>query len=204
MCASRICAYFAGVKLAAALKPSRKVVLGIDPGTQVMGYALVEQIGSDRRLLALGVHRTKGGADEHPEKLRSIFSFVAELIRKHKPDACALESAFFGKNVQSMLKLGRAQGVVMASAMAEGVEVFEYAPKKVKMSVTGRGNASKEQMYGMLSTQLDFLRMELPLDASDAVAVALCHLNQSSLLSGGSGTRYSSWKQFVEHNPGRR
>ncbi len=179
----------------------RRRVLGIDPGTNVLGYAIVDGWGSERHLVNLGVHRTP--RTEFPaEKLRSIFERVTALVVEFKPDECAVESPFFGKNVQSMLKLGRAQGVTMAAAMAQGLTVSEYAPKKIKVSVTGNGNSSKEQVCDMLSATLDFERMDLPLDATDALAAAICHLNQSSL-GGIAGQGYGSWKAFLKQNPGR-
>ena len=176
-------------------------VLGIDPGTNVLGYAIVTETGKRRELVALGAHKTPTG--EAAEKLKSIYAFLAELIDLHAPTECALEAPFFGKNVQSMLKLWRAQGVAMAVAMAKDLTVTEYAPKKIKMSVTGNGNATKEQVADMSARLLSFSAKGLKLDATDAVATALCHLNQASAQLGTEKS-YSGWGAFLEANPGRR
>ena len=193
--------YLVAVKIVRRSAPKTRRILGIDPGTNALGYAILEQTGSAYRLITLGVHKTPSTAT-HPEKLRSIFDFINSLIVKHKPEECAIESPFFGKNVQSMLKLGRAQGVAMAAAIAKELPVEEYAPKKVKMSVTGNGNASKEQVGEMLFHLIGFDRKTVALDASDALGVAVCHLNQSSL-SAKPGSNYSNWKQFIDQNPTR-
>ena len=190
------------MKIAArkAAKPRR--ILGIDPGSNVLGYAVLEQRGSARTLVALGVHRTPA-KDTHPEKLRSIFDCITGLVAEHAPEECAIESPFFGKNVQSMLKLGRAQGVAMAAAIAQGLSVDEYAPKKIKMSVTGSGNASKEQVAEMACSMLAFNRAKIPLDATDALGAAICHLNQTRF-GQTAGVSYDGWKSFLERNPERR
>jgi len=151
-------------------------VLGIDPGTNALGYAILEKLGNSYTLLEFGIHKTPARAS-HPEKLRSIFDAITSLIVEHKPEECAIESPFFGKNVQSMLKLGRAQGVAMAAAIAQGLPVEEYAPKKIKLSVTGNGNASKEQVAEMLCKLIRFDRSGVGLDATDALGAAVCHLN---------------------------
>ena len=189
------------MKVAPRTPPAARRVLGIDPGTNLLGYAVVLQTGRQQRLLALGTHKTVG--DEAAQKLRSVYAFLSELIDLHRPTECALEAPFFGKNVQSMLKLGRAQGVAMAVAMAKGLSVTEYAPKKIKMSVTGNGNASKEQVADMTARLLAFSLDGLKLDATDAVATALCHLNQSRHAAPGRKS-YSGWGAFLEDNPGRK
>ena len=193
--------YLAGVKVAAQRPPTARRVLGIDPGTNLLGYAIVHQEGRRQRLLALGAHKTSG--EEAAQKLRSVYAFLSDLIDLHAPTECALEAPFFGKNVQSMLKLGRAQGVAMAVAMAKGLTVAEYAPKKIKVSVTGNGNASKEQVAIMTSRLLRFSLEGIKLDATDAVATALCHLNQSAHAAPGRKS-YSGWGAFLEDNPSRR
>jgi len=175
--------------------------LGIDPGTNALGYAILEKLGNSYTLLEFGIHKTPARAS-HPEKLRSIFDAITSLIVEHKPEECAIESPFFGKNVQSMLKLGRAQGVAMAAAIAQGLPVEEYAPKKIKLSVTGNGNASKEQVAEMLCKLIRFDRSGVGLDATDALGAAVCHLNQSGL-AAKPGTSYSGWKQFIDQNPNR-
>jgi len=128
-------------------KPS--IILGIDPGTIIMGYGLIKAEGNVITLLDMGVLQP-GKIKDTYKKLQLIFNTVSGLITKYQPDTFAIEAPFFGKNVQSMLKLGRAQGVAIAAAMRHGIEVTEYSPKKVKQSVTGNGNASKEQVAKML------------------------------------------------------
>ncbi len=189
------------VKIVRRSAPKTRRILGIDPGSNTLGYAVLEQKGSVFKLITIGVHKTPTSVT-HPEKLRSIFDAITALIVEHKPEECAIESPFFGKNVQSMLKLGRAQGVAMAAAIAKGLPVEEYAPKKIKMSVTGSGNASKEQVSEMLFHLVGFDRTKVGLDASDALGAAVCHLNQGGL-SAKPGSSYSGWKQFVDQNPSR-
>lgn len=189
------------VKIVRRSVPKTRRILGIDPGSNTLGYAVLEQKGSVFKLITIGVHKTPTSGT-HPEKLRSIFDAITALIVEHKPEECAIESPFFGKNVQSMLKLGRAQGVAMAAAIAKGLPVEEYAPKKIKMSVTGSGNASKEQVSEMLFHLVGFDRTKVGLDASDALGAAVCHLNQGGL-SAKPGSSYSGWKQFVDQNPSR-
>lgn len=175
-----------------------KIILGIDPGTTVMGYGLIIVKGSEFKLLQFGViHLSK--YTNHEIKLKKIFDRVLSIIDEFHPDDVALEAPFFGKNVQSMLKLGRAQGVAMAAALSREIPITEYAPKKVKQSVTGNGNASKEQVAAMLKTLLKFKEAPKLLDASDALAVALCHHFQ-----GGKTTKsFKSWKAFLNENPNR-
>ncbi|MCE3006769.1 MAG: crossover junction endodeoxyribonuclease RuvC [Bacteroidetes bacterium] len=181
-----------------------RIILGVDPGTQVTGYAFIQVGGRHPQLLSLGVIELKKLAD-HPMKLKRIFDRLLGMIEAFLPDEMAIEAPFQGKNVQSMLKLGRAQGVAIAAALQRDVPVVEYAPTKVKMAVTGRGAASKAQVAGMLAHLMPELKQQGPLlpDATDALAVALCHYLQSS---GGlaSPGRYSGWEAFVKQNPGRK
>jgi crossover junction endodeoxyribonuclease RuvC len=150
-----------------------KIILGIDPGTNVMGYGLIQCIKSSINLIQFGViHLSK--YENHELKLKKIFDRTSELIDQYHPDEVALEAPFYGKNIQSMLKLGRAQGVAMASALSKEIPINEYAPKRVKQSVTGNGNASKEQVAAMIQTLLKFEDAPKLLDATDALAVALC------------------------------
>jgi crossover junction endodeoxyribonuclease RuvC len=175
-----------------------KIILGLDPGTTVMGYGVVCVRGSKLELLQYGViHLSK--YDGHELKLKKIFDRVLSLVDEYKPDEVALEAPFFGKNVQSMLKLGRAQGVAMAAALFREVPIMEYAPRKIKQSVTGNGNASKEQVAKMLMTLLAIKELPKLLDATDALAVALCHHFQKR----GSSTKSKSWEGFVKDNPKR-
>ncbi|XOV93661.1 MAG: crossover junction endodeoxyribonuclease RuvC [Bacteroidota bacterium] len=175
-----------------------KVILGLDPGTNVMGYGLIKVEKSNLILLQFGViHLQKYSG--HELKLKKIFERVLSLINEYHPDEVALEAPFFGKNIQSMLKLGRAQGVAMAAALSREIPITEYAPKKVKQSVTGNGNASKEQVAAMLQTILKFKEAPKLLDATDALAVAVCHHYQ-----GGKQIKANKgWKAFLTENPKR-
>jgi len=152
-----------------------KIILGLDPGTNVMGYAIIEVKGSKTNLMQYGVIQM-GKYGDHALKLKKIFDRVLALVDEYKPDEDALEAPFFGKNVQSMLKLGRAQGVAMSAALYREVPITEYAPKKVKQSVTGNGNASKEQVAKMLMQIFAIKELPRLLDATDALAVAVCPL----------------------------
>ncbi len=175
-----------------------KIILGIDPGTVVMGYGIVKITKNKLELVQFGViHLSK--YDNHALKLKKIFERVSSLIRDYAPDEVALEAPFFGKNVQSMLKLGRAQGVAMAAALHHEIPITEYAPLKVKQSVTGKGKASKEQVAGMIMKLLNIQEMPKLLDATDALAVALCHHFQG----GAVAKKSTSWKAFLSDNPGR-
>ena len=182
-------------------KPS-KIILGIDPGTIIMGYGLITVTGSSISLLELGVLKP-GKVDDGYKKLQLIFNTVSGLITKYQPDAFAIEAPFFGKNVQSMLKLGRAQGVAIAAAMRHGLEVVEYSPKKVKQSVTGNGNADKEQVMKMLQSILSFKESPKHFDATDALAVAVCHHYQSNSPLKKTGKALKGWEDFLKQNPGR-
>ncbi len=175
-----------------------KIILGLDPGTNVMGYAIILIQLSKVKLLQFGViNMGKYGA--HEMKLKKIFDRVLALVDEFKPDEVALEAPFFGKNVQSMLKLGRAQGVAMAAALYREVPITEYAPKKVKQSVTGNGNASKEQVAKMLMQIFSIKEMPKMLDASDALAVAVCHHYQN----GAVKSKSKSWEAFLKDNPAK-
>lgn len=173
-----------------------KIILGLDPGTNVMGYAIILIQLSKVKLLQFGVIQM-GKYGAHELKLKKIFDRVLTLVDEFKPDEVALEAPFFGKNVQSMLKLGRAQGVAMAAALYREVPITEYAPKKVKQSVTGNGNASKEQVAKMLMQIFSIKEMPKLLDASDALAVAVCHHYQNGMTKNKS----KSWESFLKDNP---
>ena len=173
-----------------------KIILGLDPGTNVMGYAIILIQLSKVKLIQFGVIQM-GKYGAHELKLKKIFDRVLTLVDEFKPDEVALEAPFFGKNVQSMLKLGRAQGVAMAAALYREVPITEYAPKKVKQSVTGNGNASKEQVARMLMQIFSIKEMPKLLDASDALAVAVCHHYQNGMLKNKS----KSWESFLKDNP---
>jgi crossover junction endodeoxyribonuclease RuvC len=176
-----------------------KIILGIDPGTRFMGYGLIGIERKQPKVLTLGViHLSKYKSQEL--KLKKIFERVTQLIEEYLPDEMAIESPFYGANVQSMLKLGRAQGVAMAAALMREVPIVEYAPKKVKMSVTGNGNASKEQVAAMLQKLLGFTDNSQLLDATDALGVALCHFFHGNLPQQKG---HKSWNAFVAENPNR-
>ncbi len=175
-----------------------KIILGLDPGTNIMGYGIICIKGSTISLLQYGViHLNKYVG--HELKLKKIFERVLSLVDEYKPDEVALEAPFFGKNVQSMLKLGRAQGVAMSAALSREIPIVEYAPKKVKQSVTGNGNASKEQVARMLMTLLTIRELPKLLDATDALAVAVCHYYQQRTPKN----KARSWESFLKENPRR-
>ena len=177
-----------------------RIILGIDPGTTIMGYGLIHVKGNKMEMITMGVlHLSK--LNSHASKLKRIFERTLALIDEYKADEMALEAPFFGKNVQSMLKLGRAQGVAMAAGLYRDIPIFEYAPKKIKMSITGQGTASKEQVAAMLKSLLKINEMPKHLDASDGLAAAVCHYFQNGKISGGKS--YSGWSSFLKDNPDR-
>ncbi len=180
--------------------PAERIILGIDPGTNIMGFGLIEVKGNKLSLIALDVIKLDY-LETQPLKLKNIFEKVLALIDHFHPDEVALEAPFFGKNVQSMLKLGRAQGVAMAAALYRDIPIFEYSPRKVKQSITGRGNASKEQVSAMLNRMFVIAEQPKYFDATDAVAVACCHYFQRD--TGKTGKSYSGWASFISNNPGR-
>lgn len=177
-----------------------KIILGIDPGTIIMGFGIICQQGKTLQLLDMGTLKLHSSLSSY-DKLQRIHEKVNDLIMTHHPDCFAIEAPFYGKNVQSMLKLGRAQGVAIAAAMQAGLTVSEYSPKKVKQAVTGNGNASKEQIWLMLQRLLQFQQKPSSFDATDAVAVAVCHhFQQSSPLSSQTGGP-RNWKEFIDKHP---
>jgi len=178
-----------------------RIILGIDPGTTIMGYGLIHIQGKEMKLITLDV-LLLSKLSNHADKLKRIFEKTLGIIDSYKPDELAVEAPFYGKNVQSMLKLGRAQGVAMAAALYRDIPIFEYAPKKIKQSITGNGNASKEQVSSMLQGLLTIDKMPTQLDASDGLAAAVCHYFQKS--PAPSGKSYSGWKAFLADNPGRK
>lgn len=184
------------------MQKTGKIILGIDPGTQVMGYGIIAVQGNTITLTELGVLKP-GKIKDNYKRLQLIFNTVSGLITKYRPDCFAIEAPFFGKNVQSMLKLGRAQGVAIAAAMRHNLEVAEYSPKKVKQSVTGNGNAAKEQVWKMLQTIVQVNDKEIKyFDASDALAVAVCHHFQDKPALKTNG-KLKDWKDFIAKNPAR-
>ncbi|MEJ2593659.1 MAG: crossover junction endodeoxyribonuclease RuvC [bacterium] len=163
-------------------------------------YGLIRQQGSKISLVTMGILKL-GKYKDHALKLRKIFERVLQLIEEYNPDELAIEAPFYGKNVQSMLKLGRAQGVAMAAALSRDVPIFEYSPKKIKQSITGNGNASKEQVAGMLANLVQLDEKPEFLDATDGLAAAVCHYFQQG--SPKIGKTYSGWKSFIQNNPDR-
>lgn len=177
-----------------------RIILGIDPGTTITGYGVIRITGNKPELLAVGsVDLTK--FKDHYLSIRHIFERTVGIIDEYHPDELAIEAPFYGKNVQSMLKLGRAQGAAISAALSRSLPIFEYAPRKIKMSITGQGAASKEQVAAMLMNILKFRIDDLKLDATDGLAAALCHFYQTN--KPVPGKSYNSWKDFMSKNPKR-
>jgi crossover junction endodeoxyribonuclease RuvC len=177
-----------------------RIILGIDPGTAVLGYGLIKETGSKIELISLGVIKMVH-LDDHMLKLQRIFEKTVALIDNYKPDCLAIEAPFYGKNIQVMLKLGRAQGVAMAAALSRDMDITEYSPRKIKQAITGKGNATKEQVAAMLQTLLKFNETPEFFDATDGLAVAVCHSFQRITTGkGGSKKSYSGWETFVKDN----
>ncbi len=179
---------------------TERIILGIDPGTTVTGYGIIKTDGRDPMLVAIGeIDLTR--FDDHYVKIKHIFDRTIEIIEEFHPDELAIEAPFYGKNVQSMLKLGRAQGAAIAAALSRSLPIFEYAPRKIKLSITGRGAASKEQVAAMLMNILKFSKIEVRMDATDGLAAAVCHFYQTN--RPVSEKSFNSWKDFINKNPGR-
>lgn len=185
-----------------SLKEWDRIIIGIDPGTNVMGYGILGVKARKPAMIAMGVIQLSR-FESHYLRLRRIYDRVLGLVEQYLPDEMAIEAPFFGKNVQSMLKLGRAQGVAMAAALARDVPITEYEPRKIKMAITGNGAAGKEQVQEMLRRILDIPREDLlpQLDATDALGAALCHFYESQRPQTAAGPK--SWKDFIAKNPGR-
>lgn len=178
-----------------------RIIMGVDPGTAIMGYGIVLEKGNKLELLTMGVVRMDH-LEDHFLKLRRIFEKTISLIDQYHPDSLAIEAPFYGKNIQVMLKLGRAQGIAMAAALSRNIDVTEYAPRKIKQSITGKGTASKEQVAAMLQRLLNFKETPEFLDATDGLAVAVCHSFQR-INTTGSTKSYSGWSAFVKDNQKR-
>lgn len=183
-----------------SLRQWERIIIGIDPGTNVMGYGILGIKSRKAEMIAMGVIQLNK-FESHYLRLSRIFTRVTSLIEQYLPDEMAIEAPFFGKNVQSMLKLGRAQGVAMAAALARDVPITEYEPRKIKMAITGNGAASKEQVQEMLRRILNIPKEDLlpQLDATDALGAALCHFYESSRPQVEKGCR--SWKEFIAKHP---
>lgn len=184
------------------LKEWDKVIIGIDPGTNVMGYGIIGVKSKQPSMVAMGVIRLSQ-FESHYLRLARIYERVLGLVEQYLPDEMAIEAPFFGKNVQSMLKLGRAQGVAMAAALAREVPITEYEPRKIKMAITGNGSASKEQVQEMLRRMLSIPKENMlpELDATDALGAALCHFYESQRPIVDKGCK--SWKEFIAKNPNK-
>ncbi len=178
----------------------KKIILGIDPGSNVLGYAFLQAVGNKPKLISMGVLDMRK-FENQPQKLKFIYEELQKLIHLYEPTDAAIEAPFFGKDVQAMLKLGRAQGAAMAAVACKGLEIIEYSPRSVKKSVTGQGAASKEQVAAMLPHLVEGDFHHKFMDATDAVGVAYCHYIQSSSVLGKSGKKYSGWGDFVKDNP---
>ena len=177
---------------------TEKIILGIDPGTTIMGFGLIKIEGKKMDFIQMNeLQLSKYG--DHYVKLKLIFERTIELIDTYHPDEIAIEAPFFGKNVQSMLKLGRAQGVAMAAGLSRQIPITEYLPKKIKMAITGNGNASKEQVAKMLQSLLGLKKLPKNLDATDGLAAAVCHFYNSGKTE--TGKSYTGWAAFVKQNP---
>ena len=171
-----------------------RIILGIDPGTNIMGYGIIHEKDKNVKLLTMGIinmHKMEG----HFNKLKYIFERTIQLIDGYKPDELAIEAPFQGKNVQSMLKLGRAQGAAIAAALNRTIPIYEYAPRKIKLAITGNGNASKEQVAGMLIKLLKITETPDTLDATDGLAAAMCHYYQKTNIT--SETKCKTWADYV-------
>lgn len=186
------------------VEKKERIIMGIDPGTAVMGYGVVCERGSKIELINMGIVRMDHLTD-HFLKLQRIFEKTVNLMEEYKPDVLAIEAPFYGKNIQVMLKLGRAQGIAMAAALSKNIPVSEYAPRKIKQSITGNGNAGKEQVAVMLQRLLNFSETPEFLDATDGLAVAVCHAFQKvpSSAQGKQKKSYSGWDSFIKNNKDR-
>ncbi len=180
---------------------NERIILGIDPGTNIMGFGLIKVVRNQMQFLQLNELQLSK-YDDHYKRLRIIFERTIELIDTYHPDEIAIEAPFFGKNVQSMLKLGRAQGVAMAAGLSRDIPITEYEPKKIKMAITGNGNASKEQVAKMLQQLVGLKELPKNLDSTDGLAAAVCHYFNSGKVTA-TGKSYSGWDSFVSQNQDR-
>jgi len=180
------------------LPGKERIILGIDPGTTIMGYGIIRAINNKPEMIAIGIIDLQK-IDDHFSKLKMIFDRTVGLIEEYHPDELAIEAQFFGKNVQSMLKLGRAQGTAISAALSRSLPIFEYAPRKIKLAITGQGNASKEQVAAIIQKILNISTLPDNLDATDGLAAAMCHFFQNRALTGTNTVK--SWKDFINKNP---
>ena len=179
--------------------PDNSIIMGIDPGTNIMGFGIIKIHGNYMELIDLIEYKLPN-KDDHSAKLSKIFKKTSELIKSYSPDLIAIEAPFFGKNVQSMLKLGRAQGVSIAAALNSNIPITEYSPKKIKMAITGNGNSSKEQVAKMLKSMLKIKELPKNLDSTDGLAAAVCHFFNFDN-GDKQKKKYSNWSSFIDKNP---
>ena len=188
------------------MKEHGKIILGVDPGTVVMGYSILRVVGGRMDMVVMDTVRMRSGSDMF-ERLHTVHQTLLQLIDRHRPTQLSIEAPFFGKNVQSMLKLGRAQGVAIAAALDRGLEIAEYSPRRIKQAITGNGNATKQQVWEMLRRILNVTEDIRLLDASDALAVAVCHhfekASPTTALEGRRKAAGKGWDEFIRQNPGR-
>lgn len=179
---------------------AERIILGIDPGTTIMGFGLIKVVNNSMEFMVFNELQLSK-YDHHYLKLKHIFNRTLELIDNYNPDEIAIEAPFFGKNVQSMLKLGRAQGVAMSAGLSRDIPITEYSPKKIKMAITGNGNASKEQVAKMLQSLLGLKTLPKNLDSTDGLAAAVCHFYNAG--KGDNQKKYTGWKAFIAQNPSK-
>lgn len=180
---------------------SEHIIMGIDPGTNILGYSVICGDKNTIKILSNGILQLKK-TDLHYTRLRIIYETTSTIIKKYKPHSLAIESPFFGKNIQSMLKLGRAQGAAILAAANHHIEIIEYSPRKIKQSVTGKGNASKEQVAYMIKSMLQLKELPEHLDETDALAAAICHYNSMKKIKINTSI-FSTWKDFIQANPNK-
>ena len=180
-----------------------KRILGVDPGTTITGYAVIEKNSNGELVLISLGYIELSKLNSHYDKLKQIHERVTSIITSFSPDELAIEAPFYGENVQSMLKLGRAQGAAIVAAMLKGLPVYEYSPRKIKLSITGNGNASKEQIAAVLKKLFKIENLPSKLDATDGLAVAFCHYFSKNSIMLDKGNTLNSWKEFVKKNGNR-
>ncbi|HRF76405.1 MAG TPA: crossover junction endodeoxyribonuclease RuvC [Chitinophagales bacterium] len=184
-----------------SVNSKQQIIMGVDPGTNILGYSIICSDKNTIKILINGVIQLKK-TDDHFVRLGIIYTRLCALIKEYQPTAMAIEAPFFGKNVQSMLKLGRAQGAAIVAGASNNIEVIEYSPRRIKQSITGRGNASKEQVAKMLQSTLQLTSLPKYFDETDALAVAVCHINASKKIAV-TGKQFKNWSDFIQANPGK-
>lgn len=178
------------------------MILGIDPGTNILGFSVISGVKNTIKISTCGIVKLKSG-DAHFDKLNEIYNRITLLIEEHQPESMAIEAPFYGKNIQSMLKLGRAQGAAILAGTQKGLTIFEYSPRRIKQAITGNGNASKEQVARMLQSMYQMEVETSHLDETDAIAVAVCHFFEGRP-KPGIGSKVKDWSEFIKKNPDRK